>query len=71
MKDAWPCKEGGKDCEAREPGCQGKCLKMLAAQLCAGERKRAEKAAKRTERDAVGTLVDDSIRRQRKKKKQY
>lgn len=66
-----PCKSGGKDCEARAPGCQDKCMKMLAAQLCAGERKREEKAAKRHLNDAVGVLTEDALRRQRKKGKQY
>lgn len=71
MKEHWPCREDGKDCDARQPGCQSKCLKMLTAQLCAEERRKTEKASRRTERDAVGTLIDDSIRRQRRKKKQY
>ena len=71
MTKHWPCREDGKDCEARQPGCQDKCLKMLAAQLCAGQERRAEKAAKQKGNDVVGMLTEDSIRRQRRKKKQY
>ena len=64
------CREGGKDCEARCPGCQDKCIKMLAAQLVADKERKAEKAAKRRMNDVVGMLTEDAIRRQRKKPKQ-
>ena len=68
--DTLPCREGGKDCEARCPGCQDKCIKMLAAQLCAGQQKKVEKAAKQHLNDTVGVLTEDALRRQRRKKKQ-
>ena len=66
----WPCREGGKVCEARQPGCQDKCLKMLAAQLCAGQERKAEKVAKRKTNDVVGMLTEDAIRRRRRKPRQ-
>lgn len=66
----WPCREGGKDCEARQPGCQSKCMKMLAAQLVAGQEKKAAKTAKQHLNDAVGVLTEDALRRQRKKGEQ-
>jgi hypothetical protein len=43
---------------------------MLAAQLCAGQQKKAEKAAKQHLNDTVGVLTEDALRRQRRKKKQ-
>lgn len=70
MKEHWPCREDGKDCEARQPGCQSKCLKMLTAQLVADKERKAEETAKRKMNDVVGMLTEDAIRRQRKKPKQ-
>ena len=69
-REFWPCRENGKGCEVREPGCQDKCMRMLAAQLCAGERRKVEKAAKRTEADVVSVLSEDAAKRQRRKLKQ-
>lgn len=66
----WPCREGGKVCEARQPGCQSKCMKMLAAQLVADKERKTEKAAKRRMNDVVGMLTEDANHRQRKKPKQ-
>lgn len=70
MRENWPCRENGRECEVREPGCQDKCMRMLAAQLCAGARKKAEKAAKEAEADVVSVLTEDAARRQRRKPKQ-
>ena len=56
----WPCREGGKDCEARHPGCQSKCMKMLAAQLVADKERKTAKAATRKRKDVVGVLTEDA-----------
>lgn len=70
-RDYYPCADypDGK-CPNREPGCQSKCLKMLAAQLVADQRKRVERANKAHDIDVQGVDVNRYNRQNRKRSRQ-
>lgn len=70
MYTKWPCMENGVPCSLRQPGCQGKCLKMLVAQLEKHEGDRLERKNKMADVNASGVRVASSIAKSRRKRRQ-
>lgn len=66
-RDHYPCTDYPDGvCPNRHPGCQDKCLKMLAAKLAADERKRTERSNREHDTDAGGFQFDARKRRGKK-----
>lgn len=67
IRDHYPCTDFPDGvCPNRHPGCQDKCLAMLAAKLVADERKHVEHANRAKQHDASGCAVESRKRRGKK-----